>query len=82
MGFLILEGLSVSDDYIKKYLEAVNQMKQKYGYITPKMWDNFVFEDELPPPIPKPECDCGSKHTSFKNHHYHWCSTRQWEKSK
>jgi hypothetical protein len=25
-------------------------------------------------------CDCGSKHTSFPNHHYYWCSMRKWEK--
>lgn len=22
-------------------------------------------------------CDCGSKHTSFPNHHYHWCSIKK-----
>jgi hypothetical protein len=22
-------------------------------------------------------CDCGAKHTSFPNHHYHWCKTKE-----
>ena len=21
-------------------------------------------------------CDCGAKHTSFPNHHYHWCGSK------
>lgn len=42
---------------------------------------NLSPDDLIGLPTLTSQCDCGSQHTSFKNHHYHWCSTRKWEKN-
>jgi hypothetical protein len=38
-------------------------------------WSHEVLRGRYTPPIIK-KCDCGAKHTSFPNHHYHWCQAK------
>jgi hypothetical protein len=38
-------------------------------------WVHEILRKRYTPPVIK-ECDCGAKHTSFKQVHYHWCQAK------
>ena len=46
-------------------------------YATPTKSVFIEFDDFRGfPAIKEKKCDCGAKHTSFPQHHLHWCSAK------